>query len=471
MNKEELKKRALSLVTIQWNYQLTIEEYGDDEAFFIWTNEEQDEGVTINLDYHGNLTKLSIDKDEEFLDGKQLELEERRRRADQFLLQHYPDALEHLCFSKSEKLTESYRYNYEQLVMGLPLEHAGCYIDVNNAGEIINFTYYGKKKIPEIPKELISIEKLIEDVKNKLDSQLVVTSVFSFLHDVKEDGYRLVYEMEPSFMKFNANAQEPSLSIIHDEGDPQVYETLPLLQENQQNDKTIEEIVGITENMEVLREVDMGEETGIVWRNRDWKMEEKDLSLDSFWRNRTEDTAKAMISKKTGKLRSFIWFAERDGDLDLTREDCYQIAVGFLQNVVPELYQYVKLNKRDAEDEEDDRSKESFIFSMFIGEIPVQSEVLIVTVNTNTGLIDHYSGPSIESEQLKELPKEPVLTKEEANEVFFNHLDFELAWKKDYEKEVDEYHLVYQACDKYTKTSIRYIDAITGEVITSKHRD
>lgn len=178
-----------------------------------------------------------------------------------------------------------------------------------------------------------------------------------------------------------------------------------------------------------------------------------------------------MISKETGKLRSFIWFAERNGDLDLTREECYQIAIEFLQKVVPEYYQYLKVNVQDAEEEEEDRTKESFIFSMFNGEIPVQSEVLIVTVNTNTGLIDHYSGPSIETEQLKELPKEPVLSKSEAYEIFFNHLDFELAWKKDYEKEEDEYHLVYEACDKYTKTSIRYIDAITGDVITSKHRD
>lgn len=282
LRKEEGKKRALSLVTIPEKYQLTIEEYAEDEALFIWTNDEQDEGITINLDYNGNVTRFSVDKEEEKLVVEPMEVEERRKRADQFLLQHYPDALEHLCLSTSEKLTDSYRFNYEQLIMNLPLEHSGCYIDVNDAGDIVNFTYYGIKELPEIPKELISKKKLIEHVKNNLDFELLVSTVFVFLHDVKEDGYRLVYEMEPSFMKYNADALEPILSIIHDEEDSQVYEALPPLQENKPTEKTIEEIVGITESMEVLREVDMGEETGVVWRDRDWKMKEKDLSLDSF---------------------------------------------------------------------------------------------------------------------------------------------------------------------------------------------
>ena len=65
MLKEELKKRALSLVQLPIHFQPVIEEYfegenGEGEAIFSWTNEEQDEGISINLDLLGNLTRLSF---------------------------------------------------------------------------------------------------------------------------------------------------------------------------------------------------------------------------------------------------------------------------------------------------------------------------------------------------------------------------------------------------------------------------
>ncbi|MGY3715914.1 hypothetical protein ACWE42_10355 [Sutcliffiella cohnii] len=93
-------------------------------------------------------------------------------------------------------------------------------------------------------------------------------------------------------------------------------------------------------------------------------------------------------------------------------------------------------------------------------------EMLMVVVNCQTGLIDQYGGPSLEVEQLSELPLEPVLSKEEAENLFLSHLDVNLAWTIDYDSKDVDYILTYEACNKKTKTAISGIHAITGEVIS-----
>jgi hypothetical protein len=478
LDKEELRKRALSLVEIPAIFTPIIEEYaerenGEGEAIFSWINEESNEGVTINLDLAGNLTSLSIEKEDSDHNMVPLEVEERKERAERFLLKSYPDALNDLTFYEMKKLDHAYRFNYERIVMDLPLKSAGCFIDVDQVGNIVNFSYKVAGQIPEIPTTLISKEKLIEHEQSRLDFQQTITNLYTIIHDVADDGPRLVYEPEPSFMRYKADVLTPTLSIIHDEDVSETYVPLPPPSNTAvQKDLSIKEVIGITEGMEIIREVDMGEETGIVWRDRNWEMKDQDLSIDGFFKRHSEDTVKAFISKKTGKVRSFMWFNERSGELKLTREECLQKATGFLQMILPDYHKYLQLIVRENEVEVDDtRKNEAFSFRIHNGNgIPVQLEIVIVAVNRETGQIDHYSGPSFDMEQLSQIPTEPAISKKEARKIFFSHLDFELAWNKDYDKETEAHILVYQACDRYTRTPIRYIDAMTGAVITAKDK-
>ncbi|WP_342429704.1 YcdB/YcdC domain-containing protein [Neobacillus sp. FSL H8-0543] len=471
MLKEELQKRALSIIPISVNFQPVIEEYTEGEAMFSWTNEEKDEDITINLDINGNLLSLSIDKNDKTRDIIPLNFEESKERAERFLLSHYPNALNDLTLYKSKKLTCVHRFYYEQIVMDLPLENAGCYIDIDPLGEIVGFTYQGVKRNPEIPAMLISKEKLIEHVLNRVDFQLLITYLYSDIHNVAEDGLHLVYDLDPYFMEYKADVLEPTLTIIHEEDSTQSYVTLaPPTSTIIRKYLSNEEIIGITEQMEVIREVDMGEEIGIVWRERDWEMKEEDLSINGFFTRQTEDTVKAFISKKTGKVRSYIWFKERSGDLQLNRKECYQKAIDFLQMLDPNYYQYLQLIVWVDEEEEDEtRMKESFTFHLHNGQdIPVQLALVMVVVNPKTGEIDHYSGPSFDLEQLSQISAKPAISKKEAREIFSNHLDFELAWSKNYDSETDSYSLVYKACDRFSRNPIRYIDAMNGSVIINK---
>lgn len=479
LDKEELRKRALSFVSIPADFKPIIEEYaegenGEGEAIFSWANEEKDKGVTINLDLVGNLTSLSIDMDDDRdLNTVPLGVEERKERAEQFLLKFYPDALCDLTFYEMEKLNPAYRFNYERIVMELPLESAGCFIDVDQEGNIVKFSYKVAGQIPEIPTTLISKEKLIEHEQNRLDFQQTITNLYTIIHDVADDGPRLVYEPEPSFMSYKADVLTPTLSIIHDEDVPETYVPLPRPSNTAvKKDLSIKEVIGITEGMEIIREVDLGEETGIVWRDRNWEMKDQDLSIEGFFKRRSEDTVKAFISKKTGIVRSFMWFNERSGELKLTREECLQKATDFLQLILPDYHKYLDLIVRENDEEVDNtRKKEAFSFRIQNGKgIPVPLEIVIVAVNRETGQIDHYSGPSFDMEQLSQIPAEPVISKEEARDIFFSHLDFELTWNKEYDEDTESHILVYQACDKYTRTPIRYIDAMTGAVITVKDK-
>ncbi|WP_431027187.1 YcdB/YcdC domain-containing protein [Lysinibacillus sp. LZ02] len=466
MQKEGLKQRAQSLVPLRNDFQLVIEEYNE-VAMFSWINEPKDEGISVQLDSFGNLTRLSIDINNDCPDVSSLTIDEKKARAKHFLLSHYPDAFNDLTFYQTKQLSCADRFYYEQLVFDLPLPRAGCFIDVDSSGDIITFTYDGVKPIPEIPTTLISKEALQEHVRNHLDVQLTIANLYKSVHNVPEDGLRLVYEIN-SFHQYKADTLQPTLTIGHEKHEPENYVPVPPFSfTNVDKQLSTEEIIGITDNMEILREVNWGGEIGIVWRDKDWEMKKEDHSMNGFFMKRSEDTVKAFISKETGKVRSFMWFLERQGDLQLNHEECFQKAIQFLQIIAPDVYPYLQQVVRDHE-EDDNSMKESFVFYLHNRYGITIHELVVIAVNRTTGLIDHYSGPRIPIEHLRELPTEPAISVHDAQKIVCNHMDFELAWKKDYDSETDAYFLTYQLCDQHTRNSIRHIDAMTGAVITDK---
>lgn len=468
MQKDKLKLRALSIVPLPSHYKLIIEEYSENESvMFSWTNESQDESITVELDSTGNLIYLSIEKGHSVSEANSLSIDEKRRCAEQFLLNHYPSALEDLTFSKAKQLSRVDRFYFEQIVIDLPLEHAGCFIDVDALGNIVGFRYDGVKMSPKIPSRLVSKEALLEYVRNTLALQLVITKLSRDVYNVKKDGLHLVYEVN-TFLHFKADALEPTLTIIHDENVPESYGTLPALPINKiANAFTNEELIGITDELELIREVDRGLEIGIVWRKRDWEMREKDLSMNSFFKMRSEDTVKAIISKKTGEIQSFLWMYERSGNLQLSQGDCYQKALDFLLKIIPDYYPYLQRLIRGDEEEDDTSLKESFMFHAYNGQGIAIHDMVVVVVNRMTGQIDNYAGPNFDLFELSQVSTEPAISLEEAYRRFVENVDFQLVWDKNYDDEIESYQLIYQACDRHTRLPIRYIDATTGEIIVS----
>lgn len=476
MLKDQLKEHAKTVIHIPSHFRAAIEEYverenGEGEAMYSWTDEQQEEMISLTLDFAGNLTNLTIDLNKNNLNKTALTEKQLKENSDQFLSNQYPHALEALTCGQTKKLTDGYRFNYEQTVMDLPLAHAGCFIDVAFSGEIVNFKYYGLKPKPVIPKLLIAKEKLIEDVENRLDFQLTIMDLDTAICDVDEDGLHLVYEIAPYFMRYKAGVLEPMLTVTHeeDEGNQEIYASLPSPTIEIKKSLSNEEIIGITQEMEIIREVELEKETGIVWRERGWVRKENDLSIHNFFQTRSEDTVKAFISNRTGKVKRFIWFKERSGTLSLNRKECYQKAIDFLQMVIPNYTQLLQLVVHADNEPDDTSAQEAFAFRVHSRQgTPVYLERVLIAVNRLTGQINHYSGLNFDLDELQQLPAEPTISKKEAHGIFLRHLEFELAWNENYEEQEEGDTLSYEACDQYTRKSIRYIDALTGAVITAK---
>jgi len=469
LRKEALMEKALTIVQIPEEYQLYIEDYGEEGgAMFAWGIEEQDDGIVINMDIAGNLTYLSIDKSEEVFKPSLLLIEEKRKRAEDFLLLHYPNAFQYLTFSKTNEMSQVTRFNYEQIVMDLPLGEPSCIIDIDPMGNIVRFDYNGAKVIPEIPETLISKEKIIQEVQKNLNLQLSIIYLYPEIYDVEEEGLRLVYEPEQPIMKYKADVLEPTLTTEQEVVEEETLISVPASSITHK-EFTNEEIIGVTEQMEIIQEVDSGTETCIVWRDRNWKSDETDLSIEGISPRPNEGTVKAFISKKSGKIKRFIWFKERKGDLELTREACYLIGIEFLQTVIPEYYQYLQLIVReDDENKDNDFQKELFLFKTNNGYgVLVKLGMVMVSVNRNTGYVDYFTGAAVDLEQLVNVPTEPTISRTEAEKLFNDHLDFELAWNNDYDSKTYSFILAYEACNRKTKTAIRYVDAMTGEIISS----
>lgn len=477
MNKKQLKDAAVAVAKPPAHFQLAIENYREEmvgqegEVLYSWTDEKQEEEISVQLDLNGNLVELTIertvnDEPESFFDIQVL-----KEKAEQFVDSHYKEARQKLVCSKPLKVAAGYRFYFEQLVISLPLAHAGFLVDMKLNGEVAHFRNYGLKPEPSVPQKLISKEKLKQNVKAQLDFQLVVANVNPALEAVEKEQLRLVYEIAPYFMKYRADQMEPVLTIVHDNDEEEAETAIPLefSQKTSPLVRSIEEVIGITEEMEIVREVEFDDKTGIVWRSHGYDARQDDLSLESFFKNHNQDTVKAFISKKTKKINGFIWFKERSGTLELNREQCYEKAGEFLQMMIPDVHRYLRLvQSQEVEVQEEQPRKESFVFRVYSEQgIPVFLETVMVTVNRYTGLIDYYDGPNFDFDQLKELSSEALISKKEAQEFFLKQLDFELEWDEVYEEEEKDI-LVYRACDRLSRTSIKYIDAATGNVIVEK---
>ncbi|MGY3715913.1 YcdB/YcdC domain-containing protein [Sutcliffiella cohnii] len=337
---EDILKRAKSLIQIPSHWSLIIEDYCQPNesagyTLLSWADEEQNEGISMQLDPKGRLTKLSQERKEEKTDTKPLSDVDIKIIAEQFLLSHYPDALRALTLNVNEKLENKYRFEYVQFVMNLPLPNSGCFIEVSSTGDILEFHYYGVKKEPATPTNFISKEQGLTEIKRTLDFNLVLSTIYAHTYNVKEQGLQLIYEPNPSVLNYRADVFPPTLTINHEEEIPPQYVTLPQQANLNENKKwSIVELIGITDEMEVIREVDMGEEKGVVWQDRNWEEKDRDRTVEGFISRQTEGTVKAIISKNCGKLNSFIWFKERSGNLSLNREQCLQKAIEFIQKTI-----------------------------------------------------------------------------------------------------------------------------------------
>lgn len=164
-----------------------------------------------------------------------------------------------------------------------------------------------------------------------------------------------------------------------------------------------------------------------------------------------------------------MWKGEQERKTILSREQCLDKALQFLEHIIPNATKYVQLWNNYEEEE----GIERFSFSIYVNDIHVEGKYIMINMNTENGAVMYYSGES--NNLIKELltyETTPKVTKEKALEIYRGAIRVKLEWSIDYDVEETVYQLLYkQTTDENYKEffdgsrEIRYIDAHTGEKI------
>lgn len=462
----ELKQTAFHYISVPAGYTLTIEDIDEKEASFFWRSEHSEEdGYYITLTTDGKLLSLSqpITATDEAIS-----IEEQQQIAEQFITAQYKDALRYYSLASMKTKPESTHFYYKQLVYGIPLQSVFCTVEIAKNGQLLNFEYKPYQLTPpSIPATFAAKEPILNQLKqSQWTAQLEYLSSDS--HTVPQSGLYVVYHSTYLYHSFDAASGE-DLSVVPeaDERDASQQESfVPLPQvERDEPLQTIEEIIGVPPSMERIRESALEDGyMGIVWRDCAYEVP-SDKSMNQFVRDRFEHTVKATVNEETGELRGFVWFKERTGHLALSFEQCETIALKFINTYYPAFVPYFQMKVNDADFDEEHRA--FFRFQLVVGNMPIEGEFFMLSVNKTTGVIDMLMASKIDVNVLTKFKCQPLLPIEQAKECL-QDVDAVLEWDKRYELDEPAEILIYQFKERTSQLPIKYINATTGELILMK---
>ncbi|MCP1307367.1 sigma-70 family RNA polymerase sigma factor [Paenibacillus tyrfis] len=488
----ELKLRTEELFDIPEAYELTIADYHEDKreggrAMFVWTKAGEDpiwsksgkdSGLSVELNAQGDLVEYTIDVEEAASDLPELSVEQLRLKAEKFVLDHYPGALKPFSLTRTKSADSGTLFFYEQEIMGLPLPLSGFRVKVHRSGIVSDFRYFGRQTKPKVPEFIVPKERLLRQISDTAKLDLRLDFLHKSVDDTEKDELRLVYEPRTRWMLFRADGTEEAREAADEDTEseePAIWLPVPERPAVEapavQTAQDAQELLGIDpDRYELLREVEMDDRmTGIVWRRRDWQpMSSEDRSLDAFFRQRSEETLKAKIDPVGGRLVSFIRFEEEaPGELRLSREECLDIALRFLDRMSPGLAPFLQLRQQE---EVSDSDREHFDFRIGKQGVWLELEHIRISVNKTSGQIGHVTGPSVDPAQLRAVEVTPLMDEAEARRIYAEALDLKLGWETDYSANGKRrrYRLMYRLVHKEKGREIRWIDARTGELICSK---
>lgn len=475
----DLKLRAESLVMIPEQYELLIDDYREHSreggrALFVWTEPGTDHGISVELSKKGDLLEYTIEIAERTEEEKSCSEDELRRQAEKFVLDHYPKAMGQFVPIRSKQTKQGISFVYGQQVMGLPLPNTGFRVHVGWSGTVIEFQYRGLQKSPEIPQRIVSKEKLFKRIADSIDFRLYMSLVRTNRHDTPKDELRLVYQPSRFLSCFDADEERLELESTREdfnrlEEESDVWIPVPMqpaeVHDEQAAMRPIHDLIGIdTKKYEIIREIDMDGRHGIVWRRKDWTPSaERDLSLESFFLNRSEESIKAFTDPDTGRLISFIRFEETKGDLRLSRKECLELALQFLKRACPGMEPFLLLKQ----DEERDLDSEVFAFHVHKDGVLLYMERIVIVINKTTGQPDQVSGLAVTVDQLKDLDVTPSIEVAEARQLYLAGIALRLEWEIDYAAKTKKrrYRLCYKVVHKETGLEVRMVDAKSRELI------
>ena len=491
---EEREEQVAHIINIPNDYRLVVDDQEgvDDPYHLLWWGHKADEErtVQITLNRHtGSLIEFRIEDEKAFSSGEEaIEGNKAREIANTFLKQYTKEGYEFYTYVTVEDDWRGWKkVNYMQEVNGYPLPNTGCVVLVHPLGDVMHFHYNGQKAIekkPLWPSEIVEENVILENLKARQDMRLVFVdlthSSCEYENGEEVKGYHLVYEPEPSHAFVNASTGKDLFGPDH----YRIASTVPVVK-------------GITNSQrkDVLDLIDWDKEKFIKVDEKEdeYEIQMKFVLKEELQKDRKEKNSYSMeefykkysqmlkhdnfvvitLDKKTNQLLScLMWKGEQERKTILSREQCLDKALQFLEQIFPNATKYVQL----WDNYEEEEGIERFSFSIYVNDIHVEGNYIMININTENGAVMHYSGES--SNVIKELltyETTPKVTKEKALEIYREAMRVNLEWFLENEVEETNYELLYkQTTDENHKESfdcsreIRYINAHTGEKIWSK---
>nr|WP_269799395.1 YcdB/YcdC domain-containing protein [Bacillus sp. FJAT-42315] len=465
---DQLKQKAKTIGRVPTNYELEIEDYREHEtdsrALYVWKDpNNEDTGVWVELDGVGRLIKWEKDTATES-EGSSLTNEQLKEIALHFFLEHYPEAPKLFTFKKIDELKNGdLRFTFNQEKLELPFPNTGFSVRITKAGEIVGFRYDGIAKKIVSPEKIINKEEAKNTLLNELEMESMITVLSKEIYENGDDLPHLVFEPNLRCHQLLADGTTPQFE--QEEDTPK--QLVPLAKPSKTSTKDIDTFIGLDRSaFKLIREQDMGDAIGTVWRmDEDEPEKASSRSLDDFFQQRNDHTIKLRTDKNNKQLKGMFSFLERKGDLQLSLAECEDIALQFLYHLYPKADQYFRMKS----DPQVDETNAWFHFELYHGGIHVRFGFVSITVNRTTGHIDHYLGPEIHPELITSLPLEPIVAEEKAKQLFTRFFDVELQWEKEYvEDSEDYYQLVYKPLYPNLTGELAFIEAENGDIIVGK---
>lgn len=421
---ETLKEKAVSMFSIPSSYDLLIEQDYSEEILFAWEDKAEETGFMISFHPNGELLSYSREMNHTHI-----------RYAEEVL---YKKALiflqdqTNLCpssFSKTSPtfLAKSIRFEWVMKHNGYKIDNSGFFIDVSYDGYVINFKRYCTTNFRHFqnPQEEVHVEA----VKDYLMKQ---TSCNLFLSTSNNKG-KLVYKIEPPF--YSVEVDEFSSYPIKEED---LVLSKPLRSVNPSTE-TVEEMIGLTDEHECIRESKDPELRGKVFRNKNLTIVSSDKSVDSYMRDRNEETVKIQYTEK-GKVKGIFSFETPPANLrkKCNRKQGYERALQFLEKVLPSYQTVLRFGGVKY------NSDESWVLTTFYLDSAIPFEyggVVHVSICRKTQNIAYYMGPDFEVEEILALGKQtPHISVTSAKETLLSSLEIEAIWQEDEEKDCFTLH-------------------------------
>ncbi|CKE75404.1 YcdB/YcdC domain-containing protein [Bacillus paranthracis] len=492
---KERKEQVAHIMDIPDDYRLVVDDQEgvDDPYHLLWWEHKADEEKTIQITLNrhtGNLIDFRVEEEDSFSSGEEvIEDNKAREIANTFLKKYTKEGYEFYTYVTVKDDWHGWKeVNYMQEVNGYPLPNTGCVVQVHSSGNVVNFHYNGQKAIekkPSWPSDIVEKNVVLENLKARQDMRLVFVdftySSCEYENGEEVKGYHLVYEPEPSHACIDASTGKDLYGPEHYKLPPAV-----VVEKIEKGSRQDDIFVLFDWDKERFAKVDETENDNEIRMKfvlkgelQKQKEEKNPYLMNEFFKKhllmlKYDNLVSVTIDKLTNELTGFIKLTDdKEVKQILPREECLQKALQFLEQVIPDITQYLRLWE---EREEAEVGIERFIFSIYINDIPAEYNQFMININAENGAVMHYSGES--SNLIKKLltyETTPKVTKEGALEIYRDAIRVKLEWSIDHDVEETIYQLLYkQTTDENHKEpfdcsrEIRYIDAHTGEKIWSK---